>query len=385
MSVGGPPLGHRSDPNVKGTEVNNAVRDRLIRFTWWPGAIIVILALAGCHSESVPEAPESAPSVLSQTEEPVETALSERTRDERLAESDRMLEDGDFAGAESKLKSLLLEDPEDAETAFRLATIQAQRGDLASAIDLLDSIPVDHPEAGLPALGQSADWCLEIERYDEAERRYKLILEKVPGFAIAHRKLAQLFNRQGRRHEAAVHVYALCAQGNVRQDELHSLIVLSDAMASEPDKSDPDAIDYSPIGASGKARLLFTEHRYAEAAETLAPAADARELPASMIAFYGRILAEAQQDDAFLRWLGGIDNSVRGFSEYWSALATYLAGQREYEGGDPSRDGSVGARPNRFSFHQPTAPHAQTDGTRERKCSLGAALDDVQASAQCQQ
>ena len=297
------------------------------------------LALAffsvGCDSKPSDVGPEKEVNLPDQEKtaaslDPEPVQASEPNREQQIEAADGMLEAGDVSGAEAILRSILLANPEDFEVVFRLAAIQAQQGEFAAGIELLDSIPVEK-EAGLPALGQSADWCLEIERYDEAERRYKLILEKVPGFAIAHRKLAQLFNRQGRRHEAARHVYALCAQGNVRQDELHSLIVLSDAMFSEPDQNDPDAVDYSPIGATGKARLLFTEHRYAEAAETLAPQVASGKLPASMKAFYGRALAEAQDDDAFLDWLAGVDDSVRGFSEYWSGLATYLAGQREYE------------------------------------------------------
>ena len=119
-------------------------------------------------------------------------------RDETIAQAEALLAEGDLTGAESKLSLWLVIDPEDAEIIFRLAALKAQQNDLASGIELLSSIPVDHPEAGLPALGQSADWCFTLKRFDEAEQRYRQILAFIPGAAEAHRKLAFLFNRQGR-------------------------------------------------------------------------------------------------------------------------------------------------------------------------------------------
>ena len=55
----------------------------------------------------------------------------------------------------------------------------------------------------------------------------------------------------------------------MRQDELQSLIVLSDAMLSDPAGVSKGELDYTPIGVSGEARKLFTERRYAEAASVL--------------------------------------------------------------------------------------------------------------------
>ncbi|MEL6106982.1 MAG: FG-GAP-like repeat-containing protein [Planctomycetota bacterium] len=312
--------------------MSNAAWDHLRQLALRAVPAMLVVAIVGCNPDTAPvgSSPEAS-STANVGDEPTDDPPAESNRDQQLADADAMMEAADYEAAEAILRPLLLKDPEDTETTFRLATIRALTGDLPAAIELLDSIPVDHPEAGLPALGQSADWCFQAERYGEAERRYKQILESIPGLAIAHRKLAELFNRQGRRHEAAQHVYMLCAQGNVRQDELHSLIVLSDAMNGEADDGDPSAVDYSPIGASGTARQLFTEHRYDEAAEVLEPDYLANTLPPSMVAFYGRSLAEAQEDESFLRWLAAVDDPVRDYSEYWSGLATYLAAQREHE------------------------------------------------------
>ena len=75
---------------------------------------------------------------------------------------------------------------------------------------------------------------MKLNDFDGAIDHYERILAIDSRLTRARRQLAYLLNRQGRRHEAAVHVRELCRQGDVRQDELQSLIVLSDAMLSDP-------------------------------------------------------------------------------------------------------------------------------------------------------
>ena len=256
-----------------------------------------------------------------------------KSRRDRIETADRMFETGQFDEAEALLRSQLLVDPNDVEVLFRLASVSAEIGNLEEGLKFLDLIPPDDPEAGLPALGQAADWCVQLEKYEEAERRYRKILELAPDAAIAHRRLGQLLNRQGRRHEAALHIRELCKLGDIRQEELHALIVLSDAMASEPTVATDSSVDYRPIGASGRARVLFTQRKYAEAAEMLSGIASNSDVTPSITAFYGRLVAEAQDDEAFLRWLGSLDDidRVSQFSEYWSAIGTYLASQQKHE------------------------------------------------------
>ncbi|MGI9470921.1 MAG: FG-GAP-like repeat-containing protein [Rubripirellula sp.] len=246
---------------------------------------------------------------------------------------DRQLEQGKFAEAMNGLQSLLLADPNDVEVIFRLATLQASRGELGNAIESLDAIPADDPEAGLPALGQSADWSLQLGQYSEAERRYQAILDRLPEVPEVHRKLAQLFNRQGRRHEAAEHIEHLCRLGNVRNDELHALIHLSDAMYDDPSTASQQSTDvqYFPIGSSAVARKLFMEENYAEALLTLREDVTSGNVPPSIFAFYGRVAAEAQDDEAFHQWLGATNDEHKAFAEYWAAVGTFqmLQGQSE--------------------------------------------------------
>ncbi|QDV41565.1 ASPIC and UnbV [Stieleria neptunia] len=322
--------------------------DRTIHLTF---LIAIALALSiGCRHSETPEDAVTAdaqngpplptlPSDGVTTAEPQAVATADpppQVKMDRagvIAKAERLEQQGDWRGAESALRSLLLVDPNDHEVLFRMAHLAAGRGDLADAIDVLKTIPADHPDAGLPALGQAADWSFQLGRYQDAERGYLKILEQVPQAAQAHRKLAFLYNRQGRRHEAVAHVRQLCRQGNVRQDELHSLIQPSDAMYDSPSEP-PVAADqqlYHPIGVSGEARKLFMDENFRAAVDVLHDSVDADQQPPSIVAFYGRAAAEAQDDVRFHWWLGKVDARTKQFSEYWAAIGTYWWTQRKPE------------------------------------------------------
>ena len=291
-------------------------------------AIVFLLSFGSCRSKDEPPALLVPEPVDSQAALPESQASpSPLDRDREIEAAQQLLEQREFDAAAAKLKPLLVLDPGDVEVVFWLASVSAARGDLAAAVELLDSIPAQHPEAGIPALGQSADWCLQLERYGEAEQRYRKVLELFPEAPEAHRKLAILFNRQGRRHEAAAHIRQLCNQGNVRQDELHGLIHLSDAMYDDPADVRPStaADRYVPIGPAAAARKLFQEEKYREALMRLHDSVAAGQQPPSIVAFYGRIAAEAQDDVRFRWWLARTDQRTQEFAEYWAAVGAFLA------------------------------------------------------------
>ena len=297
----------------------------------------LFVLIGGCNSRPEETSPGAGKETASgqdprqiQTEESQETA----TFEQRLDRADELLTQEKFQDASKILRDLLVANPEDPGVLFRLASVSAANGSLAEAIDLLADIPLDsdNAEAGLAALGQSADWCIQLERYDEAEDRYRRILKFAPNATPAIRQLAFLLNRQGRRHEASKWIRELCKQGNVMQDELHSLIVVGNAMYDAPDSTPAKGTRaYWPIGAAGTARWLFTELRFQETVATLQPDFDNNSLPAEILALYGRATAETQDDDRFFAWLRKCDAEVRDYSDYWAAIGTYLVRQRRFE------------------------------------------------------
>lgn len=266
-----------------------------------------------------------------EVDESIEPAIP--SRDRELQTAGQLIERGELAKAADKLRGLLITNPTDVEVLFTLATLEAARGDLVAGIELLDGIPPDHPEAGLPAIGQAADWCMEMGRYNDAETRYREVLNQAPNALIARRQLAFLLNRQGRRHEAAEQVRELCRSGNVRQDELHSLVMLSHAMWDDPnaENRNASAAVYRPIGSGGTARKLFTDGKFAEAADQLEDQLAGGAMPPAILALYGRCVVEAQDDQRFLRWLSMVNSQTRQMADYWAALGTYLISQRRFD------------------------------------------------------
>ena len=260
------------------------------------------------------------------TEENPSLANDTLDREASIAKVEVLLAAEQFEEAASRLKALLVRDPNDFEVVFRLATVTGQLGNLEAAIDLLGTIPADHPQAGFPAVGQSADWCLQLGRYDDAERRYRQLLATHPAAPEANRKLAFILNRRGRRHEAAHYIMRLCSQGNVRSDELHALMHLSDAMYDDPGEATVTdrGQAYYPIGKSAVARKLFMEEDYQTALEVMREEVSLELLSPDLLAFYGRVAAEAQNDREFNRWLALTNDRTQQFSEYWAALGTFL-------------------------------------------------------------
>ncbi|MCA9139435.1 MAG: VCBS repeat-containing protein, partial [Planctomycetales bacterium] len=257
-----------------------------------------------------------------------------QSRQASIDSSEQLILSGNFADAADALRQALTGAPDDIELQFRYASATAGTGDLNTAIEILEAIPLEHPQAGLAAVGQAADYCMQTGRYSDAEQKYKQILRVAPNAVLADRKLANLLNRQGRRHEAAIHLQSLCRSGDVRQDELHALMSLSDAIwddAGDPNLSAESAARYIPIGVGGEARIHFTEQRYREAADVLAGQREIRRNYPALDALYGRSLIEAQDEAGFLQWHRSVGKPVSQYSEYWAAVGTYLINQQRFD------------------------------------------------------
>ncbi|MGB7326214.1 MAG: FG-GAP-like repeat-containing protein [Rubripirellula sp.] len=253
------------------------------------------------------------------------------SRQQQVADAVAAQGAGETDKAVRLLRDLLVRNPQDYEVLFHLANTLALQGEYAQGIELLGEIPVDHPDAGMPALGVSAGWCLQVGQYREAEDRYRKMLEIDPSINLVRRSLAYLLNRQGRRHEANTLIRELCRSGDVMQDELHALIVEADAIYDAPGTPPADATrPYWPIGPGGQARHLFTEKKYREAAELVRPMIESGEAADSLIAFYGRTAVEAQDDDMVAWWYAHVTEPVKQFPEYWAAIGTQLMAEAEY-------------------------------------------------------
>ena len=296
--------------------------------------VFLFICLTGCGAGSSTDVTKAPSDQSSPSQEPKDsTGDADKAFDveAELNQAVALAKAGELNAASKALQRVLLIEPDNAEVLFRLAQIRYQLGDPTNAVELLDSIPLDHPDAGLAALGQSADWCMEMERYEDAEERYQRVLSKVPDAIVAHRQLAFLLNRQGRRHEASIHLRTLCRLGDIRQDELHALLVIGHAIFEDPNEFSKSPRPYWPIGPVAEARMLYTANRYTQAASVLDETVRTGKALPTVMAFYGLLAIESQDDDRFQWWLANCDKAVSSCSEYWAAIGAYLVAERRFD------------------------------------------------------
>ena len=225
-----------------------------------------------------------------------------------IKEINRMVSLNQLVDAMSVLRTYFVSGGNDPDAHFLFAKIQAARGDLASAVETLDQPVITESKAALPALGQSAEWLIELNRPLEAEKRFRKILQLVPEAQFVHRALAKLLLRSGRAPVAVESLRSLCRAGNMTQNELASLIAVS------------DAIDVPLLGAVAEARQLATARKYFESSQLLESVIDAPSTPPDVQALYLRVLAESQQEEKLKSRLASQGKSLRGYSEFWTAF-----------------------------------------------------------------
>ncbi len=291
--------------------------------------VVVLLSLAGAigcgaPTESKP-AMTDAQSVHRQPDMPISASI-DSVKNQDFTSGQRPATDAYDRDAEiRRLRSLLVQQPDDYERLFELAALNAEEGNLAEAISLLQSVPENHPSAGLPALGQIADWQLQREQFDAAERGFRRLTQLAPDATIAQRKLAYLLNRQGRRLEASVNIRNLCRLGDVRQDELQSLIIVGDAIKDSTSISiNGRQMSYKPISNLGLARIQFNNQLYDEVLITLQPLIESDHPIPAAVALYGRAAVEHQNLEAMQRWIAIDAPGVDKHSDQWAARGTRL-------------------------------------------------------------
>lgn len=301
------------------------------------GCSALFLLVAGC-SRSGDSTPTTAADASIEAEQGLIDTRSKGPIDPRksvetsLEACEAARDNGDLVAAAGLAKRYLLANPRDPRGIFLAADIEARRHSYLDAVSLLDTIPRDDPTVGLAALGQSADWMLAAEEWDEAEKRFREVLAFAPGANMAHRRLAYVLNRQGRRQEAYFHTRQLCLAGDISMSELLTLISQSDAVFDEADLETDQEIkssrppakeDYSPVGVVARARILFTKSDFKGALRLLMQPMIEGTLNAPGQALFGRMAVEVQDADAIELWFKNLAEEQEKFSDHWIAMGSF--------------------------------------------------------------
>ncbi len=238
--------------------------------------------------------------VLAQSARPTQHA-SDRSGDAARLQQDALaaMELGDDDRAFKLARTAVSVAPENPQSVFLLAMILGQRHRFPEAIKMLDDLAEENPAVRLPVLGQTAEWMVSFGMWSDAEQRYRTILASVPDSVLVHRNLAQLLVRQGRRFDALAHLHSLCRQGNVKEAELRTLLMLAFPFAGDASSGEASLGEYDPIGVLGTARGEIGQGNW-DAAKKLLEQASPGD-PAA-VALLGRCYAHLQDDKALDRW-----------------------------------------------------------------------------------
>ena len=290
---------------------------RLIPFL---GVLLVTCIVTGCR-------PAVAPPVSDEPHfDPISSADHETTADP-LAPIMQSMEAGEFASAEAKLRPLLASDPENPKLLFVIATCRKELDDLDGAIELLSMIPEMHPDAGLAAMGQRADWLVEARRLAEAEAAYLRLLSVHGDLAPAHRRLVTILNSQGRRVESAIHARRLVEIGDVTEKELLSLSTLNVPFHDEENTAGSQDREHK----LAEAKRLFVQEKTSEALAAAESLRDQEPQATAVVAFLGRVYDKLQRDDRLAEWASSLPPNIEAEPEYWAAVGNWMLRSGEVE------------------------------------------------------
>ncbi|MEP1645043.1 tetratricopeptide repeat protein, partial [Rhodopirellula bahusiensis] len=227
-----------------------------------------------------------------------------------------------FTEAEKLNRSLLLMRPESPTALFLAARIAHGQREMDVAISYLRAIPPDHPEAGLPALGQIADWLQDVGRLEEAESTYREMHSRFGDLVPVHRRLAHLLNAQGRRVEATRHVEALIRLGDVTEKELLSMTTLSVpyhddeplslALVSRT-KPNHEALSSKDLA---RAKQLLVQDEADEAKHLVRQLREVFPDSSNVAAFEGRVYEALQSNEDLEKWFAILPKSIKQEAEY---------------------------------------------------------------------
>lgn len=269
--------------------------------------------------------PEQPPPTVS---EPVATASQPSDAppvDPSKLHNDAMdaLESGKLDAAFKLVRAARSATPDDPQTIFLMARVLAERNRFAEAIKMLDDLAEANSEASLPVLGQTAEWSVLHGQWDEAEKRYRTILDEVPNASMVHRMLSQLLIRQGRRLEAVDYLRELCRVGDIGESELRSLLT-----TVHPFSGEAVADEFEPIGHLGRARHEIGKGNWDAALKELDRSSSKHPAEAAL---RGRIHAHQRDFESLSEWASDPPESGNGNADDWFATGVYQAHQGDHQ------------------------------------------------------
>lgn len=234
----------------------------------------------------------------------------------------RMLGQGQDQRALQLVRKLMRVSADHPESVFLHALVLGKRQRYHEAVRILDQLAEESPETRLPALGQTAQWLVDAGQFDEAESRYRALLNAVPDASLAHRFLAQLLIQTGKRTQAATHLSFLGRQGQLNQEELRLLLAIS-----TPLKQETLSPRTKPLTRLANARSEIASGDFETAISLLE--SDTAETDPQIEALRARVNATREQFDQVESW-ASTREVFDGDADGWFAMGCLAASQEEH-------------------------------------------------------
>ncbi|GAA5506598.1 beta-barrel assembly-enhancing protease [Novipirellula caenicola] len=283
-----------------------------------------MLASVGCERpanpgpQSVPSSTEAEiPATIPPSQADVESGVDSNVS---VDEIKQWIDAGEFDEAEQGLRRRLALDPTDPPLLFLAARCSHGRGALDDALEYLTLIPADHPQAGLAAQGQAADWLMQAGKLPEAEARFEEMIQRYGNLPPLHRRMASLLNSQGRRVEAAEHVRQLIRLGDVTEKELLSLTTLSVPFHDEQ----IDLVSGSPLHQLARAKRMLVQDDVSQARQIAEQLYADFPQSTAIAAFVGRVYNVMQAEDLLANWVATLPAGIEAEPEYWAAMGQWM-------------------------------------------------------------
>lgn len=301
-----------------------------------------------------------------QSAEQPRSAEQPHSAEQYVAEIADLLKAGDPHQAWERATEALIHYPADAKLQFMAARVQEARGDKGAAIALLEQIPIDAPEVGLPARGQAAQWQMEQGDLLGAEKNLLSVLRLVPDAIPAHRLLAQIYSTQARPWESAPHLYSLIAAGDFNDQELFKTINFREPypdrdlqrvwMASRSEDPFRDFVEV---------RGWIENRQYERALQPLEMLHEAHPRLVEPWVWLGNSYLWLERFDDLTTWLEAAPDGAEQHPEYW-----YVRGRWAMAESDPGRAAEFLTRalrldPRHLAAHQGLSEALLAAGKRE--------------------
>jgi len=243
-------------------------------------------------------------------------AASEALKIEQIQESViDSLDAGDLDRAWESIRLASRIDSDNFDTRYLRARVLAERNRFAEAVKQLDQLASEDPNIVLPVLGQTAEWLTYDGRWEAAEDRFRQLIDLAPQIGMAHRKLAELLIRQGKRIEACKYFAALCEVGNIEEVELRQLLRISSAFSGTE-----SADEQTPIGPLGLAHFQYAEGNLQD---TLMILQNQKTTSPEINALVGRLHAINRDEEQLAAWAKRNTQQNNSFSGFWFAQGVH--------------------------------------------------------------